>query len=277
MNQHNPNFLVGDLVCLANARTQEVFTIDDVDEETGGRARTLFFCGSRAFYAHEIEPKPLQNGDIVRALGSNEHYEVISADGQNVDLVQNTGNTYLQHRHTYLQRPQNQYRAVSPTLPAQATESSQEVEEPSFMVGDLVQEKGDDAGDLFTIVDLTDGGRTVVLAGGLEMQHDSLEPAAFQEGSCVRSVMENLRGKVTYIDGDAVHFNGYILPHSECRRISTAWPCEKEVPKTKKRTLAKVLAEIRKADAKMLVLRAQRKALKKEARDAFNEALKVRK
>ena len=265
MIQHNPNFLVGDLVCLVGARTQEVFTIDDVSVATG---RTLVFCDYRSFLPHEIEPKPIQKGDTVRDLGSNERYEVTGVDGQNVDLAQNNGHAFRQHL-------QNQYRAVSPTPPAQV-KSSQEVEEPFFMVGDLVQEKGDDAGDLFTIVDLTDGGRTVVLAGGLEMRHDSLEPAAFQEGSCVRSVMENLRGKVTYIDGDTVHFNGYALPYSECRRISTAWHCEKKVPKARKRTLAKVLAEIRQADAKMLALRAQRKVLEKEARDAFKAALKVR-
>jgi hypothetical protein len=262
MNQHNPNFLVGDLVCLANARTQEVFTIDDVDEETGGRARTLFFCGRRAFYAHEIEPKPLQKGDIVRDLGSTERYEVTSVDGQKVDLVQNSGDAAGRC-------DQNQYRAVSPTLSAQV--------EPSFMVGDIVREKGNGEDDCFTVMELADGGRTVFLGGGLELQHTALEPEPFQIGNHVRSIEENLRGEVTNIIGDAVYFDGYILPHSECRRISTAWPCEKEVPKTKKRTLAKVLAEIRQADAKMLALRAQRKALKKEARDVFNEALKVRK
>lgn len=265
MNQHNPKFLVGDLVCLANARTQEVFTIDDVDVEAGGgKGRTLFLClgGKRAFYSHEIEPKPLQKGDIVRDLGSTELYEVTSVDGQNVDLAQNSGHTFRQHL-------QNQYRAVSPTLPAQV--------EPSFMVGDLVREKGDGEGGCFTIMELADGGRTVFLGGGLELQHTALEPAPFQIGNHVRSIEENLRGEVTNIIGDAVYFNGYILPHSECRRISTVfWPCEKEVPKTKNRTLAKVLAEIRQADAKMLALRAQRKALKKEARDVFNEALKVR-
>ena len=44
--------------------------------------------------------------------------------------------------------------------------------------------------------------------------------------------------------------------------------------KVKKRTLAKVLAEIRQADAQMLSIREQRKALKKEAREAFRKVLK---
>lgn len=259
MKQDNQSFLVGDLVCLTNARTQ-VFTIDEVDGP-------LVYLGERSFFQHEIEPKPLQKGDYVRDSGSDERYEVTLVDGPNVDLVQSNGHTFRRHLQT-------QYRSVSPTAPVQ-TETPEEVEEPSFRVGDLVREKGEGEGGNFTVMQLLDEGHTVYLGDGLELPHTSLEPAPFQKGNWVRSVEDNLSGQVEDIVGEAVYLDHYILPYSVCRRVSSALrPCEKKVPKVKKRTLAKVLAEIRQADAQMLSIREQRKALKKEAREAFRKVLK---
>ena len=261
------NFLDNDLVCLVGARTQEVFTVTKAIAAVCGTGTPLIVCGDRAFTEDEIEPKPIQEGDCVRDVDNDNRYEAIRVDDSHIDVTQSNGHTFRQHL-------KDAYRAV-----ARGYADPENEEAPSFQIGDLVQEKGDEEGDLFTIVDLTDGGRTVILAGGLEMQHTALEPAAFQVGNWVRDVRTETRGlrdKVTDIVGDTAYFDGYKYPLSECRRVSSAWPCEDDVRSAPKdRTLAKVLAEIRRTDAKLLELRARRKALQKEARSAFTKATKV--
>jgi len=258
------NFLVNDLVVSARF-AGEWFTVTDLDVASESK-KPMIVCDKYAFYEHEIEPKPIQEGDCVRDVDNDNRYEAIRVDDSHIDVTQSNGHTFRQHLKTA-------YRAVARAMPETATPKD---EEPSFRVGDLVQEKGDEEGDLFTIVDLTDGGRTVILAGGLEMQHTALEPAAFQVGNWVRNGSGNLRDQVRDIVGDAVYFDGYFRASSECRRVSSAWPCEEEAPAApKERTLAKVLAEIRRTDAKLQELRARRKALQKEARSAFTQATKA--
>ena len=260
------NFHVNDLVCLIGARTQEVLTVTETIAAVCGTGTPLIICGDRAFTEDEIEPKPIQEGDCVRDVDNVNRFEAALVDASYIELIRKDG-------HRFTQYLKESYRAVARVTPETA---ASEDEEPSFRIGDLVQEKGDEEGDLFTVVDLTDDGHTVILAGGLEMQHTALEPAALQVGNWVRGGSGNLRDQVRDIVGDAVYFDGYFRASSECRRVSSAWPCEEEAPTTQKeRTLAKVLADLRRTDAKLLELRAHRKALKKEARSAFAKALKV--
>lgn len=68
-------YQAGDLVCLKNARTQEVFTVKgsvDIEGLKGG----VLCEGYRSFWPHELEPKPIQVGDKVRCLSDSKIYKV---------------------------------------------------------------------------------------------------------------------------------------------------------------------------------------------------------
>lgn len=341
------DYRVNDLVCLVNARTQEVFTITDMYFDTKGELRIS--CGRHLFFDYEIEPKPLQIGDCVRHLNTTAHYEVTHTHGD-VDFVtivqQDDGHVFLKEARRNLipcsrqveskqvpsfkkgpSAPKTEEAPVEKktvkigdmALPKDAQKGASfglvtavheddvvvcfngvnkpfKVDElniffytsdeaPSFMVGDLVRIQGDD--EWFSVLELTDGGRTVILGDGLEIQHTGLEPKPIEVGDMIRTLTGSFKGRVTDMFGDAVYFEGPSgitqgLTESDCRatviQAPEYWPCgaaKDGVSPPRERALAEILAEIQETNDKVHSLRERRKALKKEARAAFNKALKA--
>ena len=110
-------YQAGDLVCLKNARTQEVFTVKGSVAIEGLKGGVL--CeGYRSFWPHELEPKPIQVGDKVRCLSDSKIYKVTHDHMDTLNLV------CEENCHRILFSLKSDYRAISAQAAVDAQEAS---------------------------------------------------------------------------------------------------------------------------------------------------------
>lgn len=120
-------YQVGDLVCLKEARTQEVFTVTRVVSlislpmcatPSNNKVPFKVECGHRSFWINELEPKPITVGDMVRSVWEVDFdtYEVMRVEVQAGDEVMDLFSKAL--NCTYKDTSKYFYRAVS-TEPVQ--------------------------------------------------------------------------------------------------------------------------------------------------------------
>lgn len=145
-------------------------------------------------------------------------------------------------------------------------------EAPSFEVGDLVRIKG--GFECFEVLELTDGGRTVILSGdALESQHTGLEPKPIEGCDTIRTPSGELKGPVVNTCEEFVYVirpDGAkeALKISECRATMK----QNSLAPPRERRLFEIQNDLRKVDSDSKALQARRRALKKEAFAAFLKA-----